>query len=89
MPAYLLLLKELNDEDGVRKQRIESRHETDDRLIEEIRADFTSVQEPDPTIDRMDRDFARINVHTWDASEVKDGTLTLPSRLPPQAETAD
>jgi hypothetical protein len=89
MPTYLLLLKELNDEAGVRKQRIESRRETYDRLIEEIRAGFTSVREPDPTIDKMDRDFARINVHMSDASGAKDGTVTLPPRLPPQAEAAD
>lgn len=89
MPGYLLLLKELNDKDGVRKQRIESRRETYDRLIEEIRADVSSVREPDPAIDKMDRDFARIIVHMWDASGAKEGTVMLPPRLQAPAEAAD
>jgi hypothetical protein len=89
MPAYLLLLKELNDKDGVRQQRIESRRENYDRLIAEIRADVTGVREPDPTIDKMDCDFAGIIVHMWDASAAKDGTVTLPPRLQAHAEAAD
>lgn len=89
IPAYLLLLEALGDTDGLRKQRIESRRETYDRLIEEIRADFSKGEQPDLTIDKSDRDFARIIVRMWDASGAKDGTVTLPPRLRAHAEAAD
>lgn len=86
LPAYLLLLRELHDTDGLRKQRIEARRDAYDRLIEEIRADFAKPEHPDPTIDKSDRDFARIVVRLWDASGAKDGTVTLPPRLRAHAE---
>jgi hypothetical protein len=89
LPAYLLLLKELHETDGIRKHRIESRRETYDRLIDEIRADFANIERPDPTIDKADQDFARIVVRLWDASGAKDGTVSLPPRLRAHAEAAD
>jgi hypothetical protein len=84
LPAYLLLLSEVRDADGIRKQRIEGRRDSYERLIGEIRADFPNIKEPA-------QDFAGLIVRLWDASGAKDGPVLLPPRLRahPHAEAAD
>ena len=77
LPAYLLLLREIRDTDGVRKQRVESRRDTYRRLIDGIRADF-------PNLDQTAQDFAGIVVRLWDVSGASDGMALLPPRLQAQ-----
>jgi hypothetical protein len=81
MPAYLLLLKEIPDNDSLRRQRIESRRDAYGRLIDDIQADLNKIEPPA-------RDFADRIVRLWNFSSAKEGEVSLPPWLQPHQRPA-